>query len=53
MLARQMFPGGVEVQIDGGLDKAIRATRELIANPEVPAIFGGVFENRGRSVGWR
>ncbi len=44
MLARQMFPGGVEIR-DEGLDKAIRATRELIANPDVPAIFEGTFEH--------
>ena len=31
----------------GGLDKAIRATRELIANPDVPAIFEGTFEHGG------
>jgi hypothetical protein len=30
LLAREMFPGGVEVRSDGGLDQAIRATRELI-----------------------
>jgi predicted RecB family nuclease len=47
LLARQMFPGGVEVGSDGGLDQAIRTTRELIANPEVPAIFEGVFEHDG------
>jgi predicted RecB family nuclease len=47
MLARQLFPGGVEVGTDGGLDRAIRATRELIANPEVPAVFEGVFERDG------
>jgi predicted RecB family nuclease len=47
MLARQMFPGGVEVSSDGGLDQAIRATRELAANREVPAIFEGVFEHGG------
>jgi hypothetical protein len=45
MLARQLFPGGVEAPSDGRLDKAIRATRELIANPDVPAIFEGVFEH--------
>ena len=33
MLARQLFPGGVEVRSDRGLDEAIRATRELVANP--------------------
>src|ERR1022692_2518691 len=47
MLARQLFPGGVEVDGSGGLDNAIRATRELVANPEVPAIFEGTFENGG------
>ena len=47
LLARQLFPGGVEVDGSGGLDDAIRATRELIANPEVPAIFEGTFENGG------
>jgi predicted RecB family nuclease len=44
-LARQLFPGGIEVRSDGGLDKAIRITRELIASPDVPAIFEGVFEH--------
>ena len=46
LLARQLFPGGVEVRNEG-LDKAIRATRELTANREVPAIFEGTFENGG------
>src|SRR5271163_2803764 len=46
MLARQLFPGGVEV-CERSLDQAIRATRQLVANPEVPAIFEGVFENGG------
>src|ERR1035438_7151926 len=47
LLARQLFPGGVEVGSDGGLDQAIRATRELVANREVPATFEGVFEYGG------
>jgi predicted RecB family nuclease len=47
LLARQLFPGGVEVGSDGGLDQAIPATRELVANREVPAIFEGVFEHDG------
>jgi predicted RecB family nuclease len=47
MLARQLFPGGVEVGSYGGLDQAIRTTRELVANREVPAIFEGVFEHDG------
>jgi predicted RecB family nuclease len=62
MLARQLFPGGVDVRSEG-LDQAIRATRELIANPEVSAIFEGTFEHGGvlvrvdilhrRRDGWR
>jgi predicted RecB family nuclease len=47
MLARKLFPGGVEVRSDGGLGNAIRATRELVANSEVPAIFEGTFEHGG------
>lgn len=46
MLARQLFPGGVEVHGDN-LDEAIRATRELVANPHVRAIFEGTFEHGG------
>ena len=45
LLARQMFPGGVEITSEGGLDRAIRTTRELVANPQIPAIFEGVFEH--------
>jgi predicted RecB family nuclease len=45
LLARQMFPGGVTVE-PKDREQAIRATRELIANPEVPAIFEGAFEHR-------
>src|SRR5438132_12558978 len=47
LLARQLFPGGVEVDGSGGLDQAIRTTKELVANPEVPAIFEGAFEHQG------
>jgi predicted RecB family nuclease len=47
LLARQLFPGGIEVDGTGGLEQAIRATRELVANREVPAIFEGTFENGG------
>ena len=47
LLASQLFAGGVEVSGDGGIEQAIRTTRELIANPEVPAIFEGAFENGG------
>jgi hypothetical protein len=45
LLARQMFPGGVAVET-GDREQAIRTTRELVANPEVPAIFEGAFEHR-------
>ena len=44
LLARQMFPGGVIVE-SKDREQAIRATRELITNPEVPAIFEGAFEH--------
>jgi hypothetical protein len=46
MLARKLFPGGVEVS-ERGLDQAIRTTRELVANPAVQAIFEGMFEHDG------
>jgi hypothetical protein len=42
LLARKMFPSGVEVGSNRSLEEAIRATRELVENPEVPAIFEGV-----------
>jgi hypothetical protein len=44
LLAQQMFLGGVTVE---GRDReeVIRMTRELIANPAVPAIFEGAFEH--------
>jgi predicted RecB family nuclease len=47
LLARKLFPGGVEVRSERGLDQAIRTTRELVANPEVPTIFEGAFEHGG------
>jgi hypothetical protein len=47
LLARQLFPGGVEVDGESGLDEAIRTTRELIANRKVPAIFEAAFEHDG------
>jgi len=50
LLARQLFPNGIEVDGSYGLDEAIRATRELVANPEVPAIFEGVFEHQNALV---
>src|ERR1039458_10536509 len=46
LLARQLFPGGVEVRWED-FEQAIRTTRELVANPEVPAVFEGTFENSG------
>jgi predicted RecB family nuclease len=46
LLARQLFPGGVEADGSGGLGEAIRKTRELIMNQEVPAIFEAVFEHQ-------
>ena len=45
-LAHQLFPGGVEVRA-GDPEEAIRTTRELVSNPEVSAIFEGVFEHGG------
>lgn len=45
-LARQLFPGGVEVRT-GNPQEAIRITQELIANPDIPAIFEGAFEHDG------
>ena len=47
LLARLLFPGGVEVGNEGSFDQAIRVTRELVANPAVPAIFEGVFQHEG------
>ena len=44
LLARQMFPGGVTVD-SRDREEAIRATRELLENPEIPAIFEGTFEH--------
>ena len=43
-----MFPGGVLVAADHmHLSKAIRDTRELVGNREVPAIFEAAFEHCG------
>jgi hypothetical protein len=47
MLARQLFPGGIEVEGCSGLEQAICTTKELLGNPEVPAIFEGAFEHQG------
>jgi len=45
-LAQRLFPGGVEVRT-GNPEEAIRITRELIANPDIPAILEGAFESDG------
>jgi uncharacterized protein DUF2779 len=47
MLARKLFPGGIEVDGSAGLNQAIRTTRQLLANPKIPAIFEGAFEYEG------
>jgi predicted RecB family nuclease len=47
LLARQLFPGGIEVGTDGGLVRSIRATRELVAKPDIPALFEAAFEHDG------
>ncbi len=47
LLARQLCPGGVEVDGAGGLEQALRNTRELVANREVPAIYEATFEHGG------
>lgn len=47
LLACQLFPGGIVVDSSGGLGQAIRITKELVANPEIPAIFEGAFEHQG------
>jgi hypothetical protein len=47
LLARQLFPGGIEVDGSVGLEEAIRSAKELVANREVPAIFEGAFEHQG------
>jgi hypothetical protein len=50
LLARELFPGGIEVESLGGVSQGIRTTKELVANPEVPAIFEGVFESESVTV---
>jgi predicted RecB family nuclease len=48
LLAQQAFPGGVLVAADHEhLDEAVRVTRELVGNAEVPAIFEAAFEYGG------
>src|SRR5258708_39272117 len=46
LLAQRLFPAGVVVDAKNR-EEAVRATRELIDNPEIPAIFEGAFEHRG------
>ena len=47
-LAQRAFSGGVRVAGDHmHLSDAIRSTRELVANREVPAIFEATFEHTG------
>lgn len=45
-LAQQLFSGGVLVR-SGDPEEAIRITRELVANPAVPAISEAAFEHDG------
>jgi hypothetical protein len=48
VLARTTFPGGVLVASDREhLAEAIRYTRELVANPNIPAVFEATFEHDG------
>jgi hypothetical protein len=47
LLAPRLFPGGIEVNGAGSLKQAIRTTKELVSNAEVPAIFEGAFEHQG------
>src|SRR5947209_6901375 len=46
-LACLAFPGGIKVEHGrDNLDQAVRHTRELIANVDVPTIFEATFEHR-------
>jgi predicted RecB family nuclease len=47
LLARRLFPDGIEVDGSSGLNQAIRITKELVANPGIPAIFEGAFQHQG------
>jgi len=47
LLARRLFSGGIEVDGSVSLEQAIRITKELLTNPEVPAIFEGAFRDQG------
>ena len=47
-IARKLCPGGIEVEGDHeALDQAIRKTKELVANREIPGIFEATFEKDG------
>jgi len=50
-LARQMFAGGVEVKWENP-EQAIRTTRELVANLDVPAIFEATLKMATYSCVW-
>jgi len=48
IVARGAFPGGVLVAGDSeSLSDCIRHTRELVANPEIPALLEGTFVHNG------
>lgn len=48
LVAQKAFPGGVTVEAGHTeLAKAIKATRELIAKSEAPAIFEATFQHKG------
>ena len=48
VLARNLFRGGTLVDADHNhLAEAVRATRELMNNPEIPAIFEATFRHDG------
>jgi Domain of unknown function(DUF2779) len=48
LVAQKAFPGGVAVKVSAtDLDEAIRATTQLVSNPEIPAILEATFEYAG------
>ncbi len=58
LLARQLLPGGVEVESHDGLGQAIRTTRELVAKKSRSGMLPDVTESekqssRPRSRSWR
>jgi hypothetical protein len=51
LLAQRAFPGGRTANTGRAqFDEALEATRDLLANPNVPAIFEGTFEYGGVAV---